>query len=216
MLEANACDKSYLQLQRLSSAAFGLLVGLYLSHRGWFLFSAFRSSSVQLYLINSSCTNTPCQKVVVVCISPEEKVFYCTLSLIFIHFTLLCGWFCDCCFFFCLFLWTDSFAKRQSEGVHVWPLCSCVRSAHVQSWCHGVFKDINVIMSTRNQSNYSTLGRGLFYPAPLSHLCQPASMSTTGHEITRAHCRASHAPATHWTLWSLFFLSLMSSFEILL
>lgn len=52
-------------------------------------------------------------------------------------------------------------------------------------------------------------GSGLLYPAPLSHLCHPASMNTTGHEITRAHCRARHAPATHWTLWSLFSPSLI-------
>lgn len=78
----------------------------------------------------------------------------------------------------------------------------CV-AACAQSWCHGAFKDIlqfSAVLSTGNQRNYSTRGSGLFYPAPLSHLCRPASINTTGHGITRAHCGASHAPATHWTL----------------
>lgn len=42
------------------------------------------------------------------------------------------------------FLWTylqRLRQKRQSEG-DVWPLRSCVGSAHAQSRCHGVFKDI--------------------------------------------------------------------------
>lgn len=42
------------------------------------------------------------------------------------------------------FLWTylqRLWQKRQSEG-DVWPLRSCVGSAHAQSRCHGVFKDV--------------------------------------------------------------------------
>lgn len=99
-------------------------------------------------------------------------------------------------------------------------VCCCLRSAQTQSWCHGLFKAIlrfNTIISIKTSGNSQRRNtQGLFYPAPLSHLCHPVSINITGHEIAHTHTRASYAPTTHWTLRSLLSPSLMSSFEILL
>lgn len=89
---------------------------------GEFLFSAFRSSSFSTLFhqyTNSFCANTPCQKVVLVCISPEEKAFNCTLSLIekriytfyFVRWLILCT-----VAVFLVNSFAKSSAKRPSEG----------------------------------------------------------------------------------------------------